>query len=374
MAGKRNAINRGKTLLRVRKATSLMLHRALMNTASETPDAILQTAFGFWNSKVLLTAVTFDLFTTLGQHRLSGERIGKDLGLHPRGVADFLDVLVALKFLQREGQGSDAKYFNTPATAAYLDRRSPCYIGGILEMLNARLFKFWDDLPEALRTGQAQNETKHGGKSIFDELYADPAKLEQFLDAMAGLSRINFEALADKFDFSRYRTLCDVGGATGLLSIEVAKKHPHIECISFDLPPVEPVARKHVAAAGLNNRVRVVSGDFFQDPLPKADVVTMGMILHDWNLEKKLKLIRAAYDALPPDGALIAVEALIDDARRENSFGLLMSLNMLIEFGDAFDYSAADFEKWGREVGFKCFEVIHLAGPSSAVIAYKSNR
>ena len=342
-----------------------------MNPTLPTPDAILQTAFGFWNSKVLLTAVTFDLFTKLGQRQLAGAQIGKELGLHPRGVADFLDALVAMRFLEREGDGADTKYFNTPATALYLDRQNPRYIGGILEMLNARLFKYWHDLPEALRTGQPQNETKHGEKGIFDELYADPSKLEQFLNAMSGFSRINFEALAGKFDFSRYRTLCDVGGATGLLSIEVARKHPHIECVSFDLPPVESVARKHIAAAGLSNRVRIAAGDFFQDPLPKADVITMGMILHDWNLEKKMKLIRAAYDALPSGGAFIAIEALIDNARRENVFGLLMSLNMLIEFGDAFDYSAADFEKWCREVGFKRFEVIHLAGPSSAAIAYK---
>ena len=276
-----------------------------------------------------------------------------------------------MKFLEREGDGADAKYFNTPATALYLDRQSPGYIGGILEMLNARLFKYWHDLPEGLRTEQPQNETKRGEKGIFDELYADPTKLEQFLGAMSGLSRINFEALAGKFDFSRYRTLCDVGGATGLLSIEVAKKHPHMKFISFDLPPVEPVARKYITAAGLTDRIRIASGNFFQDPLPKADVIAMGMILHDWNLEKKMQLIRAAYDALSPGGAFIVVEALIDNARRENVFGLLMSLNMLIEFGDAFDYSAADFEKWCREVGFKRFEVIHLAGPSSAAIAYK---
>ena len=342
-----------------------------MSTPSPTPDAILQTAFGFWNSKVLLTAVTFDLFSKLGQHRLTGPQIGKELGLHPRGVADFLDALLAMKFLEREGEGPDAKYFNTSATALYLDRQSPRYIGGILEMLNARLFKFWDGLPEALRTGQPQNETKQGEKSIFGELYADPAKLEQFLNAMAGLSRINFEALAEKFDFSCYRTLCDVGGATGLLCIEVAKKHPRIQCITFDLPPVKHLARKHISAAGLTDRIRIESGDFFQDSLPKADMITMGMILHDWNLENKMKLIRAAYEALPPGGALLAVEALIDDARRENVFGLLMSLNMLIEFGDAFDYSAADFEKWCRKIGFSRFEVIHLAGPSSAVIAYK---
>jgi len=320
---------------------------------------------------VLLTAVTFDLFTTLGQRRLTGAEVGKKLGLHPRGIADFLDALVAMKFLEREDDGADAKYFNTPATALYLDRNSPRYIGGIPEMLNARLFNYWNNLPEALRTGKPQNETKHGGKNIFDELYADPEKLECFLDGMTGLSRINFEALAGKFDFSRFRSLCDVGGATGLLCIEVAKKHPHIQCISFDLPPVEPVAKKHITTAGLADRISTAMGDFFQDPLPKADVVTMGMILHDWNLEKKMKLIRAAYDALPPGGAFIAVEALIDNARRENVFGLLMSLNMLIEFGDAFDYSAADFEKWCREVGFRRFEVVHLAGPSSAAIAYK---
>jgi SAM-dependent methyltransferase len=342
-----------------------------MDTSLPAPDSILQIAFGFWNSKVLLTAVTFGLFTTLGQRRLSGAQIREELGLHPRGVADFLDALVAMKFLEREGDGPDAKYFNTPATALYLDRNSPRYIGGILEMLNARLFKFWHDLPEALQTGQPQNETKHGEKGIFEELYADSAKLEQFLDAMTGLSRINFEELAEKFDFSRYRTLCDIGGATGLLCIEVAKKHPPIQCISFDLPPVAPVAKKHIGVAGLSDRIRIESGDFFHDPLPKADVITMGMILHDWNLEKKMQLIRAAYDAVAPGGAFIVVEALIDNPRRDNVFGLLMSLNMLVEFGEAFDYSGADFEKWCRQVGFKRFETIHLAGPSYAAIAYK---
>ncbi len=260
---------------------------------------------------------------------------------------------------------------NTPASALYLDEKSPRYIGGILVMLNARLFKYWHDLPEALRTGKPQNEVKHGEKGIFEALYAEPAKLEQFLNAMTGISRINFEALAEKFDFSKYKTLCDVGGATGLLCIEAAKKHPQLRCVSFDLPEVEPIAQRHIAAAGLSDRITTAAGNFFTDPLPKADVITMGMILHDWNLEKKMHLIRAAYDALPPGGALIAVEALIDDARRENVFGLLMSLNMLIEFGEAFDYSGADFKKWCTEVGFQRFEVIHLAGPSSAAVAYK---
>jgi hypothetical protein len=276
-----------------------------------------------------------------------------------------------MKFLEREGDGDSALYSNTPASALYLDSGSSRYIGGILVMLNKRLFQFWNDLPEALRTGKPQNEVKHGGKSIFEELYAELPKLEQFLGAMTGLSRINFEAFAERFDFSRYRTLCDIGGATGLLSIEVAKRHHHIHCISFDLPQVEEVAQRHIAGAGLSGRIETAAGDFFKQPLPKADVITMGMILHDWNLEKKLHLIQAAYDALPPGGAFVAIEALIDDSRRQNLFGLLMSLNMLIEFGDAFDFTSADFRRWCEGVGFRRFEVLHLSGPSSAAIAYK---
>src|SRR6185503_4545313 len=190
------------------------------------PGQILQTAFAFWSSKVLLTAVEFGLFTQLGERRVAGPELGQELGLHPRGISDFFDALVAMKFLEREGDGPSAKYLNTPESALYLDRNSPRYIGGILIMLNARLFKFWHDLPEALSTGKPQNETKHGQKGIFEELYQEIPKLEQFMGAMTGLSRINFEAFAAKFDFSRFKTLCDVGGATGLLSIEVAKKHP----------------------------------------------------------------------------------------------------------------------------------------------------
>jgi predicted O-methyltransferase YrrM len=342
-----------------------------MTPTTPSPAAILQTAFSFWSSKVLLTAVEFGLFSTLGDRRLTGAELGAELNLHSRAIADFFDTLVAMRFLGREGDGAASRYFNTPEAALYLDEKSSRYVGGILVMLNARLFKFWHDLPEALRTGKPQNEVKHGQKGVFEELYADLPKLEQFMGAMTGLSRINFELFASQFDFSRHKTLCDVGGATGLLSIEVAKRHPHLQCTSFDLPPVEPIARRHIAAAGLSARIRTAAGDFFQDPLPKADIITMGMILHDWNLGKKMHLIRLAYDALPPGGAFVAIEALIDDARRENVFGLLMSLNMLIEFGDAFDFSSADFRNWCGEVGFNRFETLRLNETHAAAIAYK---
>jgi hypothetical protein len=340
-------------------------------SAQVNPSHIMQVGMGFWASKTLLSAVELELFTRLGSEAMTGPQIAEALELHARAIPDFPDALVALELLDREGEGSDALYRNTQASAVFLDKASPAYIGGILEMSNARLYRFWGDLTQALQTGKPQNEIKHTGKAMFEELYSDPARLEQFMNAMAGISLGPFQALAEKFDFSKYKTLCDVGGATGQLSIMVAGRHPHMHCTSFDLPVVEPIAKRTIEAAGLSDRVTAVGGDFFADPLPNADVITMGLILHDWNLEGKMRLIKAAYDALPEGGAYIVIENLIDDARRENAFGLLMSLNMLIEFGDAFDFTGDDFAGWCKEVGFKEIEVVQLAGPTSAGIAYK---
>ena len=344
---------------------------AATEQAPLNPSHIMQTATAFWVSKVLLTAVEFDLFTVLGDGRMTGPVLGEKLGIHPRGIYDFFDALVAAGFLVREGDGPEGEYSCSPDTAAFLNKNSPTYIGGMPEMLNARLFAHWNNLGEALKTGKPQNEVKHGGKPLFEEIYADHAKLGQFLEAMTGFQAGNFMQLAEKFDFSRYQSVSDIGGALGLLSRIVAGRHPHLSFTTFDLPPVAPHAQQRVDEAGLGDRIQVAAGDFFADPLPRADVITMGNVLHDWNLEQKKVLIGKAYDALPKGGALIAIENIIDDDRRQNLFGMLMSLNMLIETGDGFDYTGKDFAGWCREAGFRRFEVIPLAGPTSAAVAYK---
>ena len=342
-----------------------------MSHVQTDPSHIMQVGSGFWASKTLLSAVELELFTYLGTGSMTGEELGERAGLHPRGIEDFLDTLVALRLLDRDGDGADGRYRNTADTAAFLDKGSPTYIGGILEMFNTRLYGFWGGLTEALQTGQPQNEIKHTGRAMFDELYLDPVRLEQFMHAMEGISLGNFHALAGQFDFSRYTTVCDVGGATGQLCTILASHHPHLRCTTFDLPVVASIAEKTIATAGLADRVSTAAGDFFLDPFPPADVITMGMILHDWNLDRKMHLIKSAYDALPDGGAFIVIENLIDDARRENVFGLMMSLNMLIEFGDAFDFTGRDFTQWCHKIGFRTVEILPLPGPASAAIAYK---
>jgi precorrin-6B methylase 2 len=336
-----------------------------------SPEQILQIGMGFFASRTLLSAVELELFTLLGDRELSVDEISTALELHERSRLDFLDALVSLGLLDRDGVGASAVYRNTPDGKLFLDKRSPAYVGGILEMASARLYGFWGSLTEALHTGQPQNEIKTGAPGLFEGVYADPERIEVFLDGMQGLQIGAFTALCESLDLSGHSHFCDVGGANGGLAAMVARANPHLTGVTFDLEPVAPVAAANLARQGVADRVTTVIGDFFADDFPPADVYFMGNILHDWSEDEKQSLIDKAYAGLPSGGILVAIENVIDDDRRVNTFGLLMSLNMLIELPAGFDYTGAQFDTWARKAGFARTEIRPLAGPASAAIAFK---
>ena len=338
-----------------------------------SPESIMQIGTGFWASKILLSAVKFEIFTTLAEKKtMSASDIKSHLGFKctDRNVFDYLDTLTGFGFLNRDGLLETAKYSNSTNSDFFLDKNKPTYIAGLLDMLNNRLYSFWGNLEEGLLTGLPQNEIKDG-ENLFDALYADTRRLKEFIFAMSGIQMGGFIALAQKFDFSKSKSLVDIGGSAGLLSLMVAQHQAHMNCITWDLPPVVPIANETIAQFQLQDRVKTNGGDFFKDQFPKADIVTMGNILHDWDEETKLMLIQKAYDALPDGGAFVVVENIIDEERKNNVFGLMMSLNMLIETGSGFDFTFADFDKWAKLIGFKSTTILPLAGPTSAAIAYK---
>lgn len=336
-------------------------------SASPNHGYILQTAFGFWPAKTLLAAVELGVFGTLAAGPLDRDALAARLGLHARSAADFLDALVALRLLERR----DGRYANTVDTDAFLDPAKPSYIGGMLSMADRRLYPFWGRLAEALRTGEPQNEARDGG-DLFPTIYADPDLLANFVGAMTGLSVRTAALIADAFPWKEHRTLVDVGCAQGAFPVTIAGRHPHLSATGFDLPPVRPVFEAYVARHGMSDRISFHPGSFFDDPLPSADVIVMGHILHDWDLPTKRMLVEKAHAALPPGGIFLVYDAMIDDDRRENAFGLLMSLNMLIETRGGFDYTGADCAGWLTDAGFRDVRIERLPGPHAMAIGIRA--
>ena len=333
-----------------------------------TPDAIMQLGLAFWGSKTLLSAVEMRLFAVLSEAGpLDAEQLRERLGLHPRGARDFFDALVALGMLER----NQGRYSNTPATELFLDPAKPSYMGGFLEMANARLYPFWGSLTEGLRTGQPQSEAKTGG-----DFFAYGVRRPRAAGAIRwrdertqrphGPGDRGQVPVARPRQRDRHRLRR--GRCPGR---DRARPHAHLTGGGFDLPPIAPLFDAHVARAGLADRLHFAAGDFFADPLPGADVLIMGHILHDWDLDEKRMLLQKAYAALPDGGALIVYDAIIDDDRRANAFGLLMSLNMLIEGPVGFDYTGADCRAWMADAGFRESYVEHLVGPNSMVVGIK---
>ncbi len=335
--------------------------------AQVTSDAIMRLGTAFWGSKTLLSAVELGVFSELAvAGTLDGEALRERVGLHPRGSRDFFDALVALGMLERDG----GHYANTPATALFLDRAKPSYLGDVLEMANTRLYSTWASLTTGLRTGLPQNEV-NDDENLFEVLYANPVTMAQFARSMTAISADAARAIAATFPWRDHRSVIDIGCAEGSVPVQIALAHEHITGGGFDLPALGPIFNTYVARFGLGERLSFTAGDFFTDPLPQADVLVMGHILHDWDLDQKRLLLHKAYNALPTGGALIVYDPIIDDERRSNALNLLSSLNLRIATSGGFEYTGADCRAWMQEAGFRESYVKHLVGPESMAIGIK---
>jgi hypothetical protein len=334
--------------------------------STDSLEGILELGYAFRGAKALMSAVELGVFTALAEESLDGEALRRRLGLAERGARDFFDALVALGLLRRDGAG---RYANAPAADLHLDARKESYVGGLFENLNVREYPLWAALTEALRTGRPQTGIE--ASQHFGPLFSDPQRLSFFVKAMTGASLAPAKALAAKFPWDRYETFADVGTAQGCVPVQIALAHPHLTGAGFDLPILAPTFDRYVKERDLSERIRFVPGDFFVDPLPRADVLIMGRVLHNWDLGRKRMLLQKAHAALPPGGALIVYERLIDDARGASSTGLLSSLNMLILTDGGFDFTAADCIGWMRDAGFRDASCEPLCDAHFMIVASK---
>jgi hypothetical protein len=337
-----------------------------MEMESISPDPIIALCNAFQSSRVLHSASELGVFTALADEPLDAAALARKIAIAERGARDFFDALVSLGLLERNEHGL---YRNSEPSSHFLDQRKATYIGGLLAHANLRVYPQWTDLTRTLRMGGPET---HDQPNFYQKLYCDPTKLEAFAKGMTGGSRLVANEIAERFPWHEFASMVDIGTAQGCLPIAIAAGHPRIICGGFDLPQVRDLFEGYAREHGLSeDRLRFHPGDFMSDPLPNADVIVMGRVLHNWDLPTKMLLLRKAHDALPRDGRIIIYERLIDDDRRSNSAALLASLNMLVMTDGGFDFTAADCIEWMQVAGFRDMQVEPLSGELSMVIGTK---
>ncbi|WP_020141385.1 methyltransferase [Streptomyces sp. 351MFTsu5.1] len=310
------------------------------------PGPIMGLILGSWQSRILLAAVEHDVFTELSKGGATSDELADRLGLVPRGTNDLLAGLVHLGLLET----ADGRFTNSAVTDAFLVRGRPAYLGGYLHFCEQELNPAWNGLADSLRTGKPQNQAAVAGNP-YDTLYADAEATDGFLDSMDLLNAPIAAALSG-FDWSGFTSFVDIGGARGNFAHQVVTRNPHLKGAVFDLPPLEDAFERHMDRLGATTTpVTFHGGDFFKDDLPKADALVFGHVLHNWGVEDRLTLLKRAYDALEPGGAVLVYDPMAG-GQQPSMHGALAGLTMLVWSRGGHEYTADELHGWLREAGF----------------------
>jgi hypothetical protein len=329
-------------------------------------DRLFEIGSAYRQAKVLLSAVELGVFSALANGPRDASDLASRVQIHSRAARDFFDALVAMGLLTRDDTG---RYRNTDESDRYLDQAKPTYLGASFDQYNRREYALWGSLTRSLQTGSPAAETQ--GQDHFGSLYSDAARFRTFVTAMTSGSLLAAQGIAHQFPWEDYETLCDVGTAQGCLPVQVALAHPHVRAAGFDLPALRSAFEDYAVECKVRDRVSFAAGDFFKDPLPPADVIVLGRVLHNWDLETKKMLLEKAYQATPTRGAVVIYDLLIDDDRRTSRAGLLSSLNMLLWTKGGFGYTASDCVGWLHSAGFARTRVRELPGGNSMIVGEK---
>ncbi|WP_433261227.1 methyltransferase [Actinosynnema sp. CS-041913] len=330
-------------------------------THLDTAEDILRLGNAFCEAKALLTAVQLDLFDTLDARPLTEEEIRDRLGLHGRGLADFLRLLVALGLLEADG----GRYTGSPSARRHLVTGKPGYVGGFLRRTDHNRYPLWGRLADALRTGKPQYD------GDFRQVLSTPAALEQFVQMMDGLTQVLAPQLADAHDWSTARSVVDVGGCRGNVAGHVVRANPGLTGHVFDLPQIEPFFARHVERMGLTGRISFHGGDFFEDDLPHGDVVVMGHVLHNWNESQRARLVAKAHQAVHPGGALLVYDRMLDGHSASPTENLVISLDMLLVSEGGAEYTVDELRRHAESAGFASVTARPLGDHDTLVVCRK---
>ncbi|CAL9499737.1 methyltransferase [Streptomyces sp. enrichment culture] len=342
---------------------------AVSESRALSPEPVHRVLMAYCGSKMLMSAVELDLFSVLAQDGPATEaELRRKLNLHPRFARHFLDSLVALELLEAHGD----RYANSPVTDHFLDRGKPTCIGGFAEMTSDTFYPAWGRLTKALRTGQAQAPQPPDDADHLFRVNAkeQPDRVRRFMSSMDSHSTRIGEELAALIDWSDRTRFADLGGARGNLTAVIAKAHPHLRGICFDRPQSRPFFDEHIGRLGLADRVTFQAGDFFADPLPQADVLIYGHVLHDWGPDSRRILLERAHQALPEGGLLVIYDRMLDGSPKDLS-KLMYSMTFMLASAGGSEYSVDECRDWLTEAGFTQTSAQPLLHDHTVVIARK---
>jgi ubiquinone/menaquinone biosynthesis C-methylase UbiE len=336
--------------------------REELNLASSAIP-LMQLATSFWAFKTLAVANDLNLFATISAHGgMSAPELAGQLNIALRPADMLLAACASLGLLRKE----NGRYVNSEMAEHFLIPGRRYYFGGFINMLDKRLYHGWDKLEQAIRTNRPTTWDPATQPSLFDGL--DPVMLSTFWEAMHSLSTLTARALGQAVDLRRFRHLLDVGGGSGAFDLELCHAYPQLHATVYDLAPVTEIAQAKAREAGLSGRVSAIAGNFFTDPeFPRGyDLMLFSMILHDWNEQQDRQLLRKAYTALQPGGAVLISELLMNDEKTGPPAAALMDINMLIETEGGRNYTAAEYAQWLQETGFTDIRVVAFEAPGAS--------
>ncbi len=323
-------------------------------------NLILDLIEAFRRSKTMFTAVRLGIFDRLEKTPQSAEQLAASLNLNAGALARLLDGCVGLGLLTR----ADGEYRNTPAASRFLVKSSPDTLSGYINYSDRSLFALWGHLDDAVREGTNRWEQVFGSRTaLFDYYFRDPEATASFMQGMHGFGQISSPLIATAFDLSRFTHLVDLGGATGHLAVAVCERYPNLKATIFDLPAIEPFSRT-------GDRIDFVAGDFFADPLPPADLYSLGRILHDWDDDRIQLLLRKIAASLSPGGGILIVEALLHEDRSGPVYALMQDLNMLV-CTDGRERTFDEYRSLLEAAGFANVQYKRTGTPVDAVFATK---
>lgn len=334
---------------------------------SPDPAVVLDLIEAFRRSKTMFAAVSIGVFDALAASPKSVDQLANELRANTDSLERLLDACVGLQLLLRHGE----RYENTPAAGAYLTKDSPQRLTGYINYSNEITWKLWGHLEDAVREGTHRWQQTFGWDGpIFSHFFKTEAAKREFLIGMHGLGLLSSPHVVSAFDLSSFGRLVDLGGATGHLAIAACQRYPDLRAVVFDLPDAVGLAQENIGVSSVADRIEMVAGDFFADPLPEADIFALGRIVHDWSEEKIMKLLSKLHERLPENGALLLAEKLLLDDKRGPRWAQMQNLNMLV-CTEGKERTLAEYEALLKRVGFSDVQGKRTASHLDAILAVK---